>query len=322
MMSGQFWAIGECMLELRPAAQDQLGTAVAGDTYNTAVYLKRLCPALAVRYVSALGDDTVSARLRQQLHQHAIDDALVDTLPGQLPGLYLIEIDAAGERRFLYWRSQSAARSMLGDAHFHTLQAALPACGMLMLSGISLAILDEARRERLLALARAVRQRGGKVVLDSNYRPALWPADEARHWLDRALALTTHALLGQDDEQLLHGEADPAAVIARACAAGVGEVVVKRGVDGAVVCLAGGTAQAVPVQAVTPVDTTAAGDSFNAAYLAARLTGSAPTEAAALGHRLASLVILHPGAIVPPEAMPPVEQLFTSYPSPCRQALA
>jgi len=52
------------------------------------------------------------------------------------------------------------------------------------------------------------------------------------------------------------------------------------------------------------VDTTAAGDSFAAAYIAARLSGAAPREAARAGHRLAGAVVRHPGAIIPRAAMP------------------
>ena len=53
------------------------------------------------------------------------------------------------------------------------------------------------------------------------------------------------------------------------------------------------------------VDTTAAGDSFAAAYLAARLGGAGPEDAARAGHRLAGVVVCYPGAIIPRYAMPP-----------------
>ncbi len=52
------------------------------------------------------------------------------------------------------------------------------------------------------------------------------------------------------------------------------------------------------------VDTTAAGDSFAAAYIAARLAGADPILASRAGHRLAGVVVGHPGAIIPRSAMP------------------
>jgi 2-dehydro-3-deoxygluconokinase len=302
---GQFWAIGECMLELRPAGANQLGTSPAGDTYNCAVYFKRLLPDTPVRYVSALGDDALSATIRAGMRVEGVDDDLVETIAGQAPGLYLIETGAGGERTFRYWRAQSAARAMLGAGHLAQLQQALPACAILLLTGITLAILDDGRRAALLDLAARVRDQGGWVVVDSNYRPALWDAAVARTWLGRALAVCSHALLSADDEAALHGDADAAATLARVQEAGSAEIVIKMGAAG---CLLGGAGRApvqVPASPAVPVDTTAAGDSFNAGYLAARWRGLTMEEAGAAGARLAAAVVGHPGAIIAADAMPP-----------------
>ena len=66
---------------------------------------------------------------------------------------------------------------------------------------------------------------------------------------------------------------------------------------------------------VTPVDTTAAGDSFAAAYLVARLSGASLEAAAHAGHRLAGIVVLHPGAVISKSAMPegPPSHLIYRY---------
>jgi 2-dehydro-3-deoxygluconokinase len=314
-MSEQFWAIGECMLELRRAAANVLHTSAAGDTYNSAVYLKRLLPALDVQYVSALGDDATSADIRGAMREHGIGDALVDTIPGRLPGLYLIETDALGERRFRYWRQQSAARAMLGPSHLDQLARMLPRCGALLLTGITLAILDDRGRDALLDLAARVRAQGGWVIVDSNYRPALWETGEtgeARHWLARALAVSTHALLSFDDESALHGDADAGATFTRVRAASGAELVIKMGAQGCLVGGAGEPALHVPAAPAVAVDTTAAGDSFNAAYLAARWCGRPPAEAAALGGRLAASVVGHAGAIIAPGAMPATLTILSS----------
>jgi len=301
---GEFWAAGECMLELRPAGASQLGTTPAGDTYNSAVYFKRLLPDTPVRYVSALGDDALSGAIRAGMRAEGVDDALVETIAGQVPGLYLIETGAGGERTFRYWRTQSAARAMLGAGHLAQLHRALPACAILLLTGISLAILDDGRRAALLDLAARVRAQGGWVVVDSNYRPALWDAAAARTWLARALAVCTHALLSADDEAVLHGEADASATLARVQQACNAEVVIKMGAAGCLLGGAGRTPVQVPASPAVPVDTTAAGDSFNAAYLAARWRGRTMEEAGVAGARLAATVVGHSGAIIAPEAMP------------------
>ena len=101
-----------------------------------------------------------------------------------------------------------------------------------------------------------------------------------------------------DDEAVLWGDPSPEATVARLQAFGIGEIVVKNGPNSALVAASGGQ-EFVPVpEVVVPVDTTAAGDGFNAGYLAARLSGAEPAQAASAAHRLAGDVIRHPGALV------------------------
>jgi 2-dehydro-3-deoxygluconokinase len=303
-MNGEFWTAGECMLEMRNGGEDAFAVSAAGDTYNTAVYFKRLMPSVPVRYVSALGADSVSRRLREHLRGHGIDDSLVATHPERLPGIYLIENDEKGERHFRYWRQHSAARDMLSDAHAAQVSEVLPACEALLISGITLAILDMQRRETLLGLAGEIRRRGGWVIVDNNYRPSLWPRDEASSWLQKALETCSHALLSFDDEVALHGDADPIATIRRLRGLNRdAEIVIKLGEEGCIVAHEGEECVRVPAVPVRAIDTTAAGDSFNAAYLAARWSGMPPLESARRGCQLAACVVAHPGAIVSREAM-------------------
>lgn len=303
-MNGEFWAAGECMLEMRDGGDDAFAVSAAGDTYNTAVYFKRLLPSVPVRYVSALGTDSVSRRIREHLRRHGIDDSLVATHPERLPGIYLIENDDKGERHFRYWRQHSAAREMLGEAHARQTREASQACGALLLSGITLAILDRQRRETLLRLAGVVRRRGGWVIVDNNYRPSLWSRDEASSWLQKALETCSHALLSFDDEMALHGDADPIETISRIRSGNRGtEIVVKLGGAGCIVAQEGAELLRIPAVPVRAVDTTAAGDSFNAAYLASRWNGMSPQVSARRGCELAACVVAHPGAIISREAM-------------------
>lgn len=298
-------AFGECMLELQGEAFGGMQQSFGGDTLNTAVYLAR-CGArhgLRVGYATALGDEALSAGLMQRWQAEGLGLDWIRRIPGKLPGLYQIETDANGERRFSYWRGQSAARDYFDTAAPDTpLERRAAEIGLFYLSGISVAILPPAGRARLLALVQALRALDVPVAFDNNYRPRLWSgAAEAREAFESMFALASIALVTLDDAVALHGESG---ALERCLALPCDEVVVKRGAQSTVLRDALGVVHEVPTEPVARVvDTTAAGDSFAGAYLAARLAGADPAGSAAAGNRLAARVIQHRGALIPPEAM-------------------
>jgi 2-dehydro-3-deoxygluconokinase len=304
------YAIGECMIELQKSGEGStMDYRFGGDTLNTAVYMARLLdPATArVAYVTGLGVDGMSAEMLAAWQREGIDTACVQRLSDRLPGIYMIETDPDGERRFHYWRKDSAARHWLEAPEAGKVLVQLAAARMVYLSGISLAILSPADRELLVAALAQCRAAGGTVVFDNNYRPRLWESPEtAREVYGRALAHADIALLTLDDEVALYGPADARGVIERTRALGVGEVVVKCGGDPCVVWHDGQLHEVAPEPVRDVIDTTAAGDSFGAAYMAARLSGKGPEDAARAGHRLAGTVIRHRGAIIPRSAMPAI----------------
>lgn len=301
--------IGECMIELRHT-ETGIVEGFGGDTLNTAVYLMRSAQQqLGVSYVTALGKDGFSDNMLAAWQQEGIDTSLIQRFDNKLPGLYVIETDPNGERRFHYWRNDAAARYWLDTAETNAILETLMRMDVLYLSGISLAILAPAARQKLIDVLISYRSQGGKVIFDNNYRPRLWENPEAtQHWYQQMLQATDIAFLTLDDEDMLWGSLPVADVISRTQAAGVKEVVIKRGAESCLV-MADGQLYEVPAVRVLPqqvVDTTAAGDSFSAGYLAARLCGDSVEQAAAAGHRLASTVIQHRGAIIPMQSMPQV----------------
>ena len=232
---------------------------------------------------------------------------LLARLPGRLPGLYAIRTDTAGERSFYYWRSAAAARDLFKSAEAGALAARLRGHDMLYLSGITLSILDDDGRAALTDLVRQARGNGAVVAFDSNYRPRGWPDTvEAQAVMNEMLRQVDIALPTLDDEQALFGVADAAACIERMVALGVPEITVKNGPQACAIRHDGRRVDVETDAVATPVDTTAAGDSFNAGYLATRLAGGDPEQAARNGHRLAAEVIRHRGAIIPAAAMPEI----------------
>ena len=288
-MPARVLCIGECMAELSADGAGGYRLGFGGDTLNTALYMARLLGPGMVGYVTRLGDDPYSNRMRAAWEHEGIDCALVETVIGAEAGLYAIDTDAGGERSFTYWRSAAPARELFTRGNWHMRAEAVEAAQMCYFSGITLAVLPEAGRARLIKAAAAAKAKGAIVVVDPNYRPRLWPKAEAGDWVGRAYAAATVALTSAEEE----------AALSRGRAPGCTEVVLKAGDRGAEV---NGTAVA-GAAVERPVDTTGAGDAFNAGYLAARLKGLAPEKAAAWGCRLGGRVVAHRGAIVSRAAM-------------------
>jgi len=288
------YCAGECMVELRGAGDGLLRQGFAGDSYNTAIYLKRSAPEISVHYLTATGADPFSQAMRAAWREEGIKDDLAFVVSDRRPGLYVIELDAAGERRFHYWRGESAARRWLAELR-KAGTAALEGAGLFYLSGISLAILTPDERRDAVALMAALRGKVGKVAFDPNYRPALWSSrEEAAAIAAEAVRNADIFLPSSEDIHTLFGAAPgQEAAVLRDLDCPETAMTAEAGrcfVDGALV--QGGLAPKV-------VDTSGAGDSFNGAYLAARLTGAAPAEAGKAGLALAAKVVGFPGAVIP-----------------------
>ena len=291
-------AIGEAMVELAPAGADDLYRAgFAGDTLNTAWYLRKLLPASdQIAYFTALGQDALSDKLLAFIAAAGLDTAHIAQRDDSSVGLYMISL-SNGERSFSYWRGQSAARRMLADDR--ALRAALQGADLAYLSGITLAILPPEARARLFDLLRDFRQAGGKVAFDPNLRPRLWPDPKTMtETVMQAAALSDIALPSFEDEAGWFNDPTPAATARRYRDAGVALVVVKNGADPMILATADQSLTLTPPRVTDVVDTTAAGDSFNAGFLASYLQQGDLEQAGHAGASLAAAVIGQIGALV------------------------
>jgi 2-dehydro-3-deoxygluconokinase len=296
MKPAAFASIGECMIELSAGKGDLWRLGFAGDTFNAAWYARAILPKeRTVAYVTALGDDPFSERMKSFIGKADVETDRIRRVSGRRPGLYAITLKDA-ERSFTYWRGESAARLLADDRD--RLRAALSDAELLYFSGITLAILTPPSRRRLLAELRRSRERGARIAFDPNFRPALWPDREmARRAMEAAYRIADIALPTFSDEAELFGDKRIEDTAARLAAAGVGEFVIKNGDKAALVFGDGKRRRVPPAKPERVVDTTGAGDSFAGAYLAARLTERDPFEAARLGHEVAAQVIGVHGAL-------------------------
>lgn len=302
--------IGECMVELSGQLMGQMQQGFGGDTLNTAVYLKRVARTAAkVSYVTAMGQDSLSQAIVNCWQQAGIDCQFVLRDPNRNAGLYLIENDANGERSFHYWRNQAAARYLLQHDDFPHVATALQDYDLIYLSGISLAILPTEDRQQLLALLQQAKAAGVTIAFDGNYRARLWQsAAEAQAIYQQLYQLADIGLLTFDDEAALWGDSNLDAAFSRLSEYQLGTLVLKVGGDGCYIEHTVSTSQPQRQHIATEhianvVDTTAAGDSFNAGFLAAWLQDHSLQQAANWGNRLAGQVIQQTGAIVPTTAL-------------------
>lgn len=279
------------MIEMASKGQNGLyQRGVAGDTYNTAVYLVR--EGLRVDYLTRLSDDPFSDEIIGQLQHEGLGIDLVTRCPGRQPGLYVINNDADGERYFSYWRGQAPVREMFDTC------PALPALDVFYFSGITLAVTRSGAKS-LQTLLRKLREQKCRIIFDPNFRPNLWEdLEQAQQHYREILPLCDMALPTLDDETLLWGIDSVEECRDLYLDQGISELVVKGDNLIAHVFHQGEQFQR-QAEAVSAVDTTGAGDSFNAGYLASRLTGKPIDVSLIRAQKLAAAVVQHRGAILP-----------------------
>lgn len=300
--------IGECMIELKKV-DNALLEGFGGDTLNTAIYLSRLTneQGVDVSYITGLGKDPFSKDMLANWQEEHINTEMVHLSDHKLPGIYTIETGADGERSFYYWRNDSAAKYWLRESDINEVIEQLNQHQLIYISGISLAILPIDCREKLIIALAACRNTGVKISFDNNYRPALWDKPEdAQKWYTKVLKLTDIAFLTYDDEEMLWGDSSEEHAIQRTQAFGVEEIVVKRGAEACFVITEKERISVSANKIDNIVDTTAAGDSFSAGYLAKRILGGTAEQSAIAGHQMAGAVIQYSGAIIPKSVTPKI----------------
>ena len=298
--------IGECMIELRETHGESVTRGYGGDVLNTAIYLARLMRNKAdIRFTTLLGDDPFSAEMVSEWKREGILCDTVGYLAGHNAGLYFVTTNKTGERSFHYWRNQSAARHIM-SAHFSALLESAMSSNWIYISGITLAILNEDDdREHLLNDLEQAKSNGSHIIFDGNFRPSLWRNKRsAKDWHTRAWRVCNIALAGAEDEAGLFGDMTEKESLKRLKSYEIPEICLKNGPH-PLLLSTGPETHVVEIEPITDIlDTTAAGDSFNAGYIAARLQNKSPIQAAQSAAILAGEVIRHPGAIIPQRHMP------------------
>ncbi|MEJ8572028.1 sugar kinase [Microbaculum marinum] len=294
--------LGEPMLEFNQQPDGRYLPGHGGDTSNCAIAAAR--QGARVGYVTNLGTDAFGDSFMALWAEEGVDCSRVGRLADAHTGIYFVTHDAEGHA-FSYFREGSAASRMTPDdvpADY------ISGARVLHVSGISQGISNTAADAvfRAIAVARAA---GVKVSYDTNLRLKLWPLARARAVIHAAMRDCDIALPGRDDAVHLTGLEDPDAIADFYLGLGAGIVALTLGADGTLVATPS-ERRKVPAPRVTPVDATAAGDTFDGAFLAEIVRGSDPFAAARYANAAAALSTQGYGAVAPMPRRDEVEALL------------
>jgi 2-dehydro-3-deoxygluconokinase len=296
-------ALGEPLLELQPNDTGGFGVSFGGDVANVMVCLARLLERgqFELRLATSLGSSLYSEWLRTQLLRVGLllSEA---TIPGE-PGIYGISPDPARQPASSYWRECSCARQLLRRITGEELAQLIPRVDLLIVTGVTIALCSDGSFEALCEWIEGLGARPN-IVFDSNYRPTLWTSlEQARQRMRRMEALAGTVVTSLEDEQLLWQNENIATVMERFRSGGQ-EVVMRAGKEGCWIGQAGNWDH-VPAQSVTVVDTVGAGDSHQAAYVAARLCERSRFDAAVFANRVAGALVGQRGSVLSADTVIP-----------------
>jgi len=292
--------IGECMVEFfKDTKLDLFQQTFGGDTFNCAVYLKREFADINVEYITILGKDVFSQNMIDFMHKQNINTNYIEQIDTRNAALYIINT-IKGERTFTYYRDKSAAKKLFTTALTKNIINDLQSFDLIYFSAITLAIMEKKGRGTFFDILKKARKNGVKIAFDSNYRPSLYKnCQNAKRLYLKALKHSDIFLPSLDDEIALWGEISSHKIIKRARDLGCKEIAIKCGKNS----ISYNKKKQTKVKKVksidTVVDTTAAGDSFNGAYLANRLKKYSKKKSLAQGIKTAKKVIMTQGAIIP-----------------------
>ena len=301
MSTNKLLAIGECMLEL--SGDIKLGSAAklnfGGDVLNTALYYSRLGG--SVSFFTALGDDDFSFQMINSWNNEDIDTTTVLQIPNSVPGLYAIQTDTSGERKFYYWREQAPIKQLFNEISQEKLMSYCDKYDHLYFSGISISRWDDSQLETFVDWLKKFREPGSskQIIFDLNYRVKCWKSSQVcKKYLEKILKFVTIVITTFDDEKLLFNDSEYKQTLDRYSSFKIPIVIIKDGANPTILRKNDTTELIYPTKIAKPNDTTAAGDSFNAAFLAAYNIGKDIKQSIKFAQSFASEVIQHQGAII------------------------
>ena len=177
-------SIGECMIEMTNVEKELYNYSVAGDTLNFTSYLDQSI--FNKFYLTAIGTSDINKGVISFFKKKKINTDLVKKISSKEIGLYLIKNTKRGEKKFYYWRDDSAANFFFNHIN-KSLFINKYTFDYIYLTGITLSILDFKNIDKFITNLSVLRKKNSKIIFDFNIRIKRWSKKNLNLYLNKIL---------------------------------------------------------------------------------------------------------------------------------------
>ena len=289
-------SIGEAMIEISNIKNSLYNQSFAGDTLNFCNYLDK--KKLNAFFLSAIGKSEINQSLLDFVKSKNISTKYIKQINQFEIGLYLIKNKDNGEKQFFYWRDESAAKQYFNNIDFLNLYKELKNFDYIYFSGITLSIIHISKLNNFIKLLNLLKSKKIKIVFDFNIRPSRWNKKNLNIFLDSVLKFVDICFLSGEDMNYWKNKNDIKSYEQIVRKYKLKHSIFRKNAKFTYVFLNKTRYVFKNKLLKTVVDTSGAGDGFNAAYLSNFIVNNDPVLALKAGSSLGSKIVMKKGAIV------------------------
>ena len=289
-------SIGEAMIEISNIKNSLYNQSFAGDTLNFCNYLDK--KKLNAFFLSAIGKSEISQSLLDFIKSKNISTKYIKQINQFEVGLYLIKNKDNGEKQFFYWRDESAAKQYFNNIDFLNLYKELKNFDYIYFSGITLSIIHISKLNNFIKLLNLLKSKKIKIVFDFNIRPSRWNKKNLNIFLDSVLKFVDICFLSGEDMNYWKNKNNIKSYEQIVRKYKLKHSIFRKNAKFTYVFLNKTRYVFRNKLLKKVVDTSGAGDGFNAAYLSNFIVNNDPVLALKAGSSLGSKIVMKKGAIV------------------------
>ena len=289
-------SIGEAMIEISNIKNSLYNQSFAGDTLNFCNYLDK--KKLNAFFLSAIGKSEINQSLLDFVKSKNISTKYIKQINQFEIGLYLIKNKDNGEKQFFYWRDESAAKQYFNNIDFLNLYKELKNFDYIYFSGITLSIIHISKLNNFIKLLKLLKSKKIKIVFDFNIRPSRWNKKNLNIFLDSVLKFVDICFLSGEDMNYWKNKNNIKSYEQIVRKYKLKHSIFRKNAKFTYVFLNKTRYVFKNKLLKTVVDTSGAGDGFNAAYLSNFIVNNDPVLALKAGSSLGSKIVMKKGAIV------------------------